>query len=930
MMKQADYWSYWGKAGNQTGGEDAHCHLLVYHSLDVAAVAYEYLARSEVFEKLLTAYFPDVDKAIFRDWLAFWIALHDLGKFAQVFQYQRQDLVWALRGAGHEVHQRYDRRHDTLGWMLWKQELEKKIASERWFGEASDFLDCGLLDAWTQAVTGHHGQPPERLDSFSGGAWESYFHRGDALAAWNFVCDLRGLFLSRPEVANFPNLPDVETFLQRSRQISWWIAGLTVLADWLGSNQDFFPYCETRMPLLDYWAIARQRACKALSGSGVLHCGDGEAQTFGQLFPSISTPSPLQRWACGVDVSARPQLFMLEDVTGAGKTEAAVMLAHRLIAAGAASGFFIGLPTMATANAMYGRIAQVFSRLFGDDASLALAHGQRALVEEFAASVLPADKQALDSLQEDSSASARCAAWLADHNKRALLAAAGIGTLDQALLAVLHSRHQSLRLLGLLGKVLIVDEVHACDTYMQEVLERLLHFHAKSGGSAILLSATLPCRMKQSLLDAFARGCGQEAPSLAKENYPLATIWRDDAPTELEETPLATRKDVSRTLSLRYLDDETAVLRIIAKALDAGQCVCWMRNTVKDALAAWEKFRDRLDGEHLMLFHSRFALDDRLRIEARILECFGKDSHAENRRGKLVIATQVVEQSLDVDWDVVISDLAPIDRLIQRAGRLRRHRRNKEGNPLKSGQEADQRGEALLYVHGPAWTDKPEANWLRDRFPGAAAVYGHHGQMWLSAQAMQGKEMRMPDEARSLIEAVFGDGADLPEALRANAERMEGQGYADASMAQMNALPFSGGYTRGSLDWWDEARAPSRLGETSVQVLLTCWENGNLRPWSQRVCSEPRHAWAYSTLPVPERLISAGMEPGNPEQQRAYHELLENLPDKGRWSVVLMLEKIEGIWQGWALKPEGKEKTATRPALWRYDPMIGLMEAADE
>jgi CRISPR-associated endonuclease/helicase Cas3 len=412
---------------------------------------------------------------------------------------------------------------------------------------------------------------------------------------------MRTLFLSRKEVAGLPCMPDIDAFSKQSPQLSWWIAGLTVLADWLGSNQDFFPYCDEPMRLQDYWNIARQRARAALSKSGVLTRSAREALAFGQLFPSIATPSPLQRWACETEVSAHPQLFMLEDVTGAGKTEAAVMLAHRLIAAEAANGFFIGLPTMATANAMYGRIAQVFAHLFANDASLALANGQRMLVEEFAASVLPAGPDTPDSRQLDSSATARCTAWLADHNKRALLAAAGVGTLDQALLAVLYSRHQSLRLLGLLGKVLIVDEVHACDAYMQTVLERLLEFHARSGGSAVLLSATLARRMKQSLLKAFARGCGQEeAPSLAEEAYPLVTVWRGDAPTVLEETPLDTRKDVSRSVRLRYLSEEADVLRIIGEALDAGRCVCWMRNTIGDALAAWKKFRDRLDDEHLV------------------------------------------------------------------------------------------------------------------------------------------------------------------------------------------------------------------------------------------------------------------------------------------------------------------------------------------
>jgi len=923
----SDYWLYWGKADRKPPEGGASCHLLVYHSLDVAAVGYEYLACSDTFKRLLSNHIPVNDETIFLDWLAFWLSLHDLGKFAQAFQEQLPDLVRGLRGReyGTEIRKIYDKRHDTLGWWLWKEKLEGEIASERWFGEASDFLSRKLLDAWAQAVMGHHGQPPE--SSLLNVDWQNYFHRDDALAAWSFTQEMRKLFLSRKELADLPCLPDMEAFSKRSQRLSWWIAGLTVLADWLGSNRDFFPYCDEPMHLPDYWDIARQRARTALSASGVLARGKLGEQAFEQLFPGIATPSPLQQWACEARVSAHPQLFILEDVTGAGKTEAAVMLAHRLIAAEAANGFFIGLPTMATANAMYGRIAQVFARLFGSDASLALAHGQRTLVEDFAASVLPAGPCAPDSRQQDSSATARCTAWLADHNKRALLAAAGVGTLDQALLAVLYSRHQSLRLLGLLGKVLIVDEVHACDTYMQKVLEVLLEFHARSGGSAVLLSATLAHQMKQSLLRAFARGREQEAPSLTEEAYPLVTVWRGDAPTVLEETPLDTRKAVSRNVHLSYLSEEADVLRIIGEALDAGRCVCWMRNTIGDAFAAWKKFRDRLDDEHLILFHSRFALEDRLAIEARILECFGKESDAGKRRGKLVIATQVVEQSLDADWDVVISDLAPIDRLIQRAGRLLRHCRDEEGNTLKE-QGADQRGEARLYVYGPAWTEAPRADWLRATLPGTAAVYEDHGKMWLSAKAMQREKMIMPDEARGLIESVFGDGIALPDALQANAGQMEGRKYAHANDGKMNALWFADGYTREGFDWWEETKAPTRTCEKSVQVILVCWEAGGLRPWSRKPCKDVRHALAYSTLSIPERQISTGTEPSDPEQRQAWRGMLKSLPGQGQWSVLLMLEKTDGIWQGWADKPEDRERTAAKPVQWRYDPAMGLMASS--
>jgi CRISPR-associated endonuclease/helicase Cas3 len=916
-MDNAGYWLYWGKAkpDDESG---VRCHLLVYHSLDVAAVGYEYLAQSRFFHRLLQRFFPGASKDVLQFWLAFWWALHDLGKFAEAFQGLRPDLLRALQKRDYDRNKVYGKRHDTLGWWLWKQNLQQEAQSGRWFGKASDFLSCELLDAWVQAVMGHHGQPPEAL---LGGMWNTYFHDRDQQAALAFVLEMRDLFLqSSPDAAHFIDAQEIEGFIGNSRKFSWWMAGITVLSDWLGSNADFFPYCDTPMPLSDYWEKARRQARAALAKSGVQSRPDTDEMAFSALFPKISMPSPLQTWATQVSISKDPHLFLLEDVTGAGKTEAAVILAHRLMAAGAAEGFFIGLPSMATANAMYERIAQVYEHLFSGDASLVLAHGQRDLVEAFAASVLPAGPMEHDPITQEASATARCTAWLADHNKRALLATAGVGTVDQALLAVLRSRHQSLRLLGLLGKVLIVDEVHACDAYMQKVLEVLLHYHAQAGGSAILLSATLPQQMKRSLLKAFAEGCEQSAPRLLKDEYPLATVWRDETPEVVDEISIATRKEVSRTLNLHYLHEEEDVIQVIEAALNRGQCVCWMRNTIKDALTAHEQFRDKLAEGQRILFHSRFTLEDRLEIENRILDCFGKNSDAEKRRGKLVIATQVVEQSLDADWDVVISDLAPIDRLIQRAGRLRRHCRDATGK-LLSAELQDQRGAAHFYVHGPEWTAEPQANWLKAKFSGTAAVYLHHGRMWRTAQLLQQGTMTMPDQARQLIEAVFGSEAGLPTGLQANEVRIEGQEYADVGMAQMNTLKFKGGYARGGIDWWDEARTPSRLGEASVQVLLACWEAGHLRPWSQKSCDTLRHAWAYSALRVPARLIAKGITPLAAEQ--TYAALLETLPGKGQWSVVLVLEEVAGVWQGWAV--DEKEKRTC----WRYNPVSGL-QAADK
>lgn len=916
-MSYPNYFRYWGKARPQEGSGPGY-HLLPYHCLDVAAVGREYLRRTPSLRAFLLHTLRIDDEAALEGWLAFWLALHDIGKFSEAFQSQKPELFLELRGREPDRAKCYRLRHDTLGMLFWKDVLGQAAIDEEWFGPETEFSSEGL-DCWARSVTGHHGQPPQENGDF----WEQHFDRKeDRAAILEFVIDVRRQLVD-DAVTAIPSALDAETFHRASVDLSWWVAGLSVLADWLGSNTEFFGYRaapDHPLPLADYWEYAERQAVVALDATGVAPVNSERSLGFGELFPNIATPSPLQDWAATVELLPGPQIHLLEDVTGAGKTEAAVTLAHRLIAAGCADGFFIGLPTMATANAMYGRIAQVYGKLFSERASLALAHGQRNLVETFAASVVPSGPPDEDAQQADDSATARCTAWLADHNKRALLAPAGVGTLDQALLAVLHSKHQSLRLLGLFRKVLVVDEVHACDAYMQGVLETLLKFHARAGGSAILLSATLTQQMKQALLDAFANGCRSAAPAVQAMQYPLVTSWRSARPETLAEQDLPTREDVRRTLAVRYVCDEAQIVAAIESALAAGKCVCWMRNTVGDALAAYLKFKGRLPTEKLTLFHARFALRDRLCTERKVLVLFGKHSTPMRRRGRLVIATQVAEQSLDADWDFVVSDLAPIDRLIQRAGRLRRHPRDECGRRLRDPEARDQRGEPCLWVYGPEWADDPPANWFKAAFPKASGVYPHHGQLWLTAKALSKGCIAMPRDARVLIEGVFGAGVAIPKGLQANANAAEGNGYADASIAQQNTVKLTTGYERGGIDWWSEAKTPSRLGEASMNVLLARWEGDRLRPW----VGGP-HGWPYSNVRVAERLIATAVEPSSAVRQAALAELLLTLPGKGQWSVLLALDETPNGWVGKAWSKQPGNKPAQK-LTWAYDTHMGLRQ----
>lgn len=917
MTEPESYFRYWGKAQPSEDGEAAY-HLLPFHCLDVAAVGVTYLKQSTLLKSCCDLL--NCSEQDFLSWTAFLLTLHDLGKFSEAFQSQRPDLTQELQHRVPNRTKQYSERHDSLGFWLWNNDLvDGEVLSN--IGIEDSRKSRSGMKCWLLAVTGHHGMPPKPT-----GAVDFFFCRDDKGAAKEFVRNSAKLLLT-DGAKRIPSHAAAD-FEWISKTLSWWFAGVTVLADWLGSNTNFFPYREQPDDLASYWAYAKNQAIKALDQSGVLPVSIEKDQTLTDFFPYIHQPSPLQQWAATVDVPRAPQIYLLEDVTGAGKTEAAIILAYRMMAQGSAEGFFVGLPTMATANAMYSRVAQVYRKLFSGNANLTLAHGFKTLVDDFAATILPSDTSEQDDAQIDETATARCTAWLADHSKRALLASAGVGTIDQALLAVLHSKHQSLRLLGLFNKVLIVDEVHACDAYMQGVLEVLLEFHARTDGSVILLSATLPGRMKKALLDAYARGRNQPtAPRLCSEAYPLATRW-SDGQTSLQEAAFASRHNVSRTVQVHYEADAEKVYAHIDAALKQGQCVGWIRNTVADAMEAYERLAQTVPHEKIILFHARFALQDRLTKEEQVLRYFGSDSQQGNRQGRLMIATQVAEQSLDVDFDVLITDLAPIDRVLQRAGRLQRHVRSAQGDRLKDTDAKDERPAPCLWVLGPEWTTQPTADWYGAVFKKGQYVYKHHGQLWLTAKELQNGSFTMPADARNMIEAVFSENEILPDALAKSAMKAEGQEMSEASLAQQNTLKIGGGYQRGEMgDWWSEAKTPSRLGEETTEIMLAKWVDGNLQRWAEG-------AWPYSMVKLASRLLDRDRIDAslNAREKIAYGRLQQTLPSQGKWCLLLPLsQRTDGTWQGrgWTV---ANEKAGKEPKLitWLYDENFGLREAESQ
>jgi CRISPR-associated endonuclease/helicase Cas3 len=897
---EASYFRYWGKA-HKEGEEGAFYHLLPYHCLDVAAVGQVLLQQHASLRKSLAALIG-LDETDLVCWLPFLLVLHDIGKFSASFQNLRPDLFDTLQQR--QWPRNESPRHDNLGYLLWCEHLREHfrriglLPPQRASGLRAGNASVGL-EYWIQAVTGHHGVPPQR-DAVPGRSCD-YFAMQDVEAATAFAADIVHLLL--PPDTEFPQ-PDIG-ICQKS---SWWLAGFAVLCDWLGSNRNYFPFSKTAQPLQSYWSLALDKAATAISDTELLPASIANAMTLKMLFaPKIDIPTPLQAYCEQLELHEGPQLFILEDVTGAGKTEAAVMLAHRMMTAGNAQGVYFGLPTMATANAMYDRMAGVYRRLFQENSkpSLVLAHGARDLSAHFRQAILPvAEEKTADYGDDTEPANSHCSSWLADNRKKALLAEVGVGTIDQALMAILPVRHQSLRLFGLLGKLLLVDEVHACDTYMNRLLCRLLQAHAASGGSAILLSATLPAGQRQQLVNVFTDGAGWDKLALRKtdaDDYPLFTHLHVAG---LDETGLATRDSVRRHVVVDMAHLTEAAEGRLAEAVVAGQCVCWIRNTVGDARESFAQLRNRHPDWRIDLFHARYAMQDRLDIEQRIVQRFGPQSTASGRRGQVLIATQVVEQSLDLDFDLLITDLAPIDLIIQRAGRLHRHQRG-------------ERGEPVLVVNGPDPDTEISATWFKDYFKGAAYVYPHHGQLWLTAKLLkQQGGFRMPEDARSLIEGVYAS-ADYPSALEEVSLEAEGRASASGSLGALNTLNIENGYNGDDENrWWDEARTPTRLAEVeTTTVYLARWNGTSLEPW----INDSDHPWPRSAVQIRRDWANAEA-PSDDITIDIIDACRERLPARGKWGVLLPLVKQEcGFWSGQTCNERGEV------VMLRYDLSEGLL-----
>ena len=668
------------------------------------------------------------------------------------------------------------------------------------------------------------------------------------------------------------------------------LAGLLIMADWVASNTRYFPLIPVEEVGSDTLYPARvNRAWEALDltspwevQSDVTEPG-AFAERFG--FP----PNEVQRAMLeAVSQAQEPGMFILEAQMGVGKTEAALGAAEILAKHGGEGGIFFGLPTQATANGIFGRLlAWAEKQPDGLEHSIKLAHGMAELNEAYLR--LQQDTVRVEEdLEADPDADPESRVmvhqWFRG-NKQGLLADFVIGTVDQLLMAALQQKHVMLRHLGLAGKVVVIDECHAYDAYMNCYLDRALTWLGRYKVPVILLSATLPAKRRVELVRAYLNG--RTAPDglwQTCRGYPLLT-WTDGKQVEQTTIPLETEPRRVETFPLT----EEQLTDTLRSALREGGCAGVIVNTVKKAQAIAARLRAELPEFEVVVFHAQFLMPDRAAKEEALMKRIGKHSNPEQRDKLIVVGTQVLEQSLDIDLDLLVTELCPMDLLLQRIGRLHRHEGRARPRPV---------AQARCAVLDTGTEDFDE---------GSKAVYGEW-LLWRTRKFLP-TAITLPHDIAPLVQDVYGWEPDplpaSPQSTAARAEYEKAQQIKMSKAETFTILPpeeHRKRPSRNTLDnWMDDvgavsdngARAAVRDGDPSIDVLVL------MRDAAGNVCFLPDET-GHPGACVPTD------EPPQPEMALQIARQKLRLPGyfSKRWSVEQTIDALEarnrdvfGLWQ---------------------------------
>ena len=672
---------FWAKAWPHRKHGPDRIHLLEHHLADVGACLEELLAQHTIRHRLAQAAGRARldDSTVAR--LCVFAALHDIGKVNVGFQTQ----VWRHQDLGERSPGRTGHTHDLVPVLTGQDSVTCK-----WFFEALGWDD---LISWDDrggeivsdllvATLSHHGTPlpldggraPNRQvwSPFKSLHPERHLRRiGRLVREW------------------FPAAWDTETApLPAETHFQHMFLGLCTLADWIGSNELWFPYrC---MPDAGYVDVARQNARRAVKQCG-LNVRDQRSSFancrkplgFADLF-SFPSANAIQQQAA-VNTSLDERLVVVESETGSGKTEAALWRFVYLYEANLVDGLYFALPTRAAAVQLYGRVRRLVASAFPKHAVPEVVMAVPGYVQDGEASdtVLQPYEVWWDRHPDTTTEGFR---WAAESPKRYLAAQIAVGTVDQAMLSVLKVRHSHMRAACLARNLLVVDEVHASDTYMGVILRAVLEAHLAVGGHALLMSATLGSVARRRWL---AAGYIVTPDDLSLEEAIHSPYPAVSTPTASGERLAATRQNgQAKTVHIKSMPamgqfDEVA--RWVMNAARRGAKVLVIRNTVDHAIRTQQAVERAAEsdergflfgcGDIPALHHGRYATVDRYELDRLVEERLGKDARRPGG-GLVVVGTQTLEQSLDIDADLLVTDLCPVDVLLQRIGRLHRHARS--------------------------------------------------------------------------------------------------------------------------------------------------------------------------------------------------------------------------------------------------------------
>ena len=698
---------FWAKTLKDAQGPELGMGISVRdHCLNVGCVGEAMAARLPV---------SPVDRALVV-WLA---ACHDIGKISPGFQ--RKCDAWLLEhGLQAEA--------ETRSWKLAERD-HSKVSQFTLQHLLRTKFDLGASDAafWAAAAGMHHGAPHWK------GEWQVAVRSGIPL---DDVWEHRRRELAA-ELATLIGMPTRPPHVELENMSPlWWTAGFITVADWIGSDEDYFsPHRSDTPANLGTTQAAAQSALKKI---GMEPFNFAASRSFCELFGFL--PNVLQTTALAV--IREPGVYVIEAPMGMGKTEAALAAAYQLISTGQASGLYFALPTQATSNRIHERVTEFLRRV--QAVVPRLVHSGSWLMDK---------EMRFPSLAAAQPGDQRSAArdWFAS-SKRALIAPFGVGTVDQALMGVIAVKHFFVRHFALAGKVVVLDEVHSYDVFTGSLIEALISALVKLRCTVIILSATLTRERREKLLTmAGAVQTIQPSPTTIPEvePFPLITgvaggkpILPRSVPAPLSMPPVAV-----------HFRTEEDILAEAVQSTRSGACVLWICNTVDRALATYRALcSKRHQGDPPMgLLHSRFPFYRRQELEQDWMRKLGKD-RSHRPTGCLLISTQIVEQSVDLDADLLISELAPTDMLFQRLGRLWRH--HKQDDAPRSCEQPE-----LWAINEiatlDALRDERDKQALRKSLGKKAKVYAPYVLLRTLEQWHDKTHVHLPGDIRSWLEATY-------------------------------------------------------------------------------------------------------------------------------------------------------------------------------